>query len=346
MDNKIDIKSMSLSEVEEYFVSIGEKSFRSKQVFSWLHRGVRSFSEMTDISEKLRKALDENCYINAPVLLKKQVSQIDGTTKMLWQMIDGSAVESVLMKYEHGNTVCISTQVGCAMGCAFCASAIGGLVRNLTSGEILDQVLFTQLELGQKISNIVIMGIGEPLDNFDNLLRFLELVNHPLGMNIGARRISISTCGIVENIDKLADNKIQSTLTVSLHAPDDVTRTKLMPVNRTIGVDRLFEACGNFFRKTGRRVSYEYALIDEVNDTPYHAQLLSERLRNTGSHLNLIPLSEVPERPLRGSPPETIKSFAKMIQNNGINCTVRRSLGKDITASCGQLRGKHLSQLK
>ena len=343
---KKDIKSMTLSELEQYISSVGEKPFRAKQIFKWLHSGVRSFGEMSNIADALRNKLDAEFYINVPVLLEKHVSQLDGTIKLLWQMRDGSAVECVVMSYEHGNTVCISTQVGCRMGCAFCASAIGGLERNLTPSEIVDQVLFSQIESKQRISNIVIMGIGEPLDNFCNVMRFIELINHPQGMNIGARRISLSTCGIVENIDKLAKYKIQLTLTVSLHAPDDETRTKLMPINREIGVDRLFRACGDYFAETGRRVSYEYAMIDGVNDTSHHAELLSKRLAGSGSHLNIIPLSTVPEKPMRGSSSEQIKAFVKLLQKNGVNCTVRRSLGKDITASCGQLRGRHLSQSK
>jgi len=341
---KSDIKSLTFSELEDYFVSNGEKAFRAKQVFAWLHRGVSCFDEMTDISEPLRRRLGGGFYINAPELIDKQVSALDGTTKFLWKMGDGAAVESVVMAYEHGNTVCISSQVGCAMGCAFCASAIGGLKRNLAASEMIDQVLFSQIKSGHKISNIVIMGIGEPLDNFDNLLRFLELINHPSGMNIGARRISISTCGLIEKIDKLAEYSIQSTLTVSLHAPDDETRTRIMPINRDNGVDRLFDACGRYFSKTGRRISYEYAMIDGVNDTPMHAQLLIKRLHNSGSHLNVILLSDVPERPLRGSSAQQIKAFIKLLKQGGLNCTVRRSLGKDITASCGQLRVRHLSQ--
>jgi len=229
------------------------------------------------------------------------------------------------------------------MGCAFCASAIGGLTRNLSAAEMVDQVLFSQSESGKKISNVVLMGIGEPLDNFDNLIRFLELISHPLGMNIGARHISISSCGIVENIDKLAEYSIQSTLTISLHAPDDETRSKLMPINREDGVQKLLDACGRYFKKTGRRVSYEYVMIDGVNDTPYHAKLLAQKLRNTGSHLNIIPLSGVPERELKGSCAEKVKKFSELLGQMGINCTVRRSLGGDITASCGQLRVRHIT---
>ena len=339
---KTDIKSMTLGELEEYFKTIGEPGFRAKQVFSWIHKGTKSFGEMSNISQALRTKLDEQFYISCPELIEKLESKLDGTTKFLWQLSDGAAVESVLMKYEHGNTVCISSQVGCAMGCVFCASAIGGLNRNLTASEMVDQVLFSQIISGENVSNIVIMGIGEPLDNFDNLIRFLELINHPSGMNIGARRISISTCGIIEKIDKLAQYGIQLTLTISLHAADDETRSKLMPINRKNGVDSLLEACERYFKKTGRRVSYEYSMIDGVNDSAEHAELLAKKLKNSSSHVNIIPLSAVPERELKGSSMDKIKTFVSILNKKGINTTIRRSLGRDITASCGQLRARHL----
>jgi len=338
---KSDIKSMLLPELEEFFSSAGEQKFRAKQVFSWVHGGAVSFDEMSNISKSLRGKLDETFYISSPSLISKNTSELDATTKFLWQMADGATVESVVMQYSYGNTICISSQVGCRMGCTFCASAIGGLERNLNASEMLDQVLFSQKESGQKISNVVIMGIGEPLDNFDNVIRFLKLINHSDGMNIGLRKITVSTCGIIENIDKLADYKIQLTLTVSLHAPDDETRSKLMPINRKYGVDRLFEACEKYFSKTGRRVSYEYSMIDGVNDTRVHAELLAKKLKGSGSHVNLIPLSDVPERTLKGSSTETIKEFSKILEQCGINVTVRRSLGRDISASCGQLRVRH-----
>ena len=338
--NKTDIKSMLLPELEEYFASIGERSFRAKQAFLWLHSGVKAFGDMTNLPESLRVKLSEDFFISVPALDRKLVSSLDGTMKYLWKMPDGSAVECVIMEYAHGNTICVSSQVGCRMGCLFCASAIGGLKRNLTASEIEDQVIFSMLDSEKKISNIVLMGIGEPLDNFDNVIRFLELVSHQSGINIGARHITVSTCGIIENIDKLAEYKIKSTLTVSLHAPDDETRTRLMPINRRVGVDRLLEACSGYFLKTGRRISYEYAMIDGVNDTFWHAELLGKKLKNTGSHVNLIPLSDVPEPQLRGSPQERVREFAKILEQMGVNCTVRRSLGGDIAASCGQLRGR------
>ena len=335
---KVDIKSMQLFEIAEYFDSIGERSYRAEQVFLWLHSGAKSFGEMTNISEKLREKLDNEFYITVPELVKKQVSKQDGTIKYLWRMFDDSAIESVVMEYAHGSTVCVSTQVGCRMGCIFCASTRGGLVRNLMASEILDQVLFSQLDSGKRISNVVLMGIGEPLDNFDNVMLFLKLITHQSGINIGARHISISTCGIIENIDKLAENDIQLTLSVSLHAPDDETRSRLMPINRVTGVDKLFEASNGFFKKTGRRVSYEYVMIDGVNDTRRHAGMLAQRLKNTGSHLNLIMLSSVAESSMCTSTPGSVNVFTGLLKQKGINYTIRRSLGGDIDASCGQLR--------
>jgi len=336
---KQDIKSMLLPALCEYFGSIGEKPFRAEQVFRWLHRGVRTFGEMTNLSEKLREKLDDDFYITVPELLETHVSAHDGTIKYLWRIMDQNAIESVVMQYAHGNTVCVSTQVGCRMGCAFCASSLGGLVRNLAPSEMLDQVLFSQIESGKKISNVVLMGIGEPLDNFDNVIRFLQLLNHPSGMNIGARHITLSTCGIPENIDKLGDYGIQLTLSVSLHAPDDETRSRLMP--KSGEVDELLEACSRYFAKTGRRVSFEYAMIDGVNDTKYHAELLADKL--TGAHLNLIPLNDVPERGLKSSEAKRVKAFTDVLDRKGVNYTFRRRLGGDVNASCGQLRRRHIN---
>ena len=333
-----DISSMLLPELEEYFVSIGERAFRARQVFLWLHSGTESFDGMTNIPETLREKLHRDFYIDVPSLLEKRVSEHDGTVKYLWGYGDGNSVESVVMEYEHGNSVCISTQAGCRMGCAFCASTIGGLARNLTASEMEAQVWYSQLDSGKKISNIVLMGIGEPLDNFDNVMRFLSIINHPSGMNIGMRHISLSTCGVIENIDKLAEYDIKLTLSVSLHAPDDETRSRLMPINSSSGVEKLVEACSNYFSKTGRRVTYEYAMIDGVNDTLRHAGLLASILRDTRSHLNIILLNNVPERPLRSSSPESVRAFTKFLDQQSVNFTVRRRLGGDIGASCGQLR--------
>ena len=337
-----DLKSMTLEEITSLLKEWGEPAFRGKQVFRWLHRGVTSFEDMSDLSKTLRDKLAENCFITAPQVERKQVSKLDGTVKYLWRLGDENCVETVLMRYHHGNTVCISSQVGCRMGCAFCASTIGGKVRDLTPAEMLDQVLFTQLDSGEIISNIVLMGIGEPLDNFDTVMRFLELVNHPEGLNIGMRHISLSTCGLTEKIDKLAQYKLQLTLSVSLHAPDDETRSKIMPVNKSVGVERLFETCRRYFETTGRRISYEYAMIDGVNDHDWQADLLVKHLKGTPGHVNLIPLNEVAESALH--PSRRIREFQKRLEQQGVTVTVRRKLGGDIDASCGQLRRKRMEE--
>ena len=337
---QIDIKSLEPEELSDLFSELGEKPFRAKQTFKWLHSGVKSFEEMTNLPLSLRSALEERCRITAPRLLRKQVSVQDGTIKYLWELEDLNTVESVLMFYEHGCTVCISTQVGCRMGCAFCASTLGGLVRSLSPAEMLDQVMFSGLDAGGKISNIVLMGIGEPLDNFENVIKFLSLVNNPMGQNIGMRHISLSTCGLAENIDKLAVYNLQLTLSVSLHAADDETRSRLMPINKRFGVARLLESCDNYFANTGRRISYEYAMISGVNDTVRHAEMLSRKLRGKGSHLNLILLNNVEEREFKPSSQKDIKTFTRVLDGNNINYTFRRRLGSDIDASCGQLRRK------
>lgn len=335
---KTDIKSMLPEELESALVKIGEPKYRAKQVFVWLNRGVRSFEEMSDLPKKLRAALEENFFLTIPKPIRKQISQIDGTVKYLWELNDGNAIETVVMSYKHGNTVCISTQVGCRQGCAFCASTIGGLVRNLEPSEMLDEVLFSQIDSGLPISNIVLMGIGEPLDNFDNVVKFLKLVNHPDGMNIGMRHISLSTCGLTEKIDKLAELNLQLTLSISLHAPDDETRSRLMPANRGRGVDELIASCKRYFNRTGRRISFEYAMIDGVNDTQMHARLLAKKAKACSAHVNLIPLNHVEEREFKPSTAESLNNFVKILDENGVNSTVRRKLGGDVDASCGQLR--------
>lgn len=335
-----DIKSMNLEELSAFLKEMGQPAFRAKQVFQWLHRGARSFAEMTNLSRGLREQLAQSCLLAPPAVERKQVSALDGTIKYLWRLHDGNCIETVLMRYKHGNTVCISSQVGCRMGCAFCASAIAGKVRDLTQAEMLDQVLFTQIDSGAPISNIVLMGIGEPLDNFDTVMRFLELVNHTDGMNIGMRHISLSTCGLVDRIDELAERQLQLTLSVSLHAPDDETRSKIMPVNRSVGVERLFASCRRYFAQTGRRISYEYAMIDGVNDADWQADLLAGHLKGTPGHVNLIPLNEVKESPLR--PSRRVAAFQKRLESQGVTVTVRRKLGGDIDASCGQLRRKQM----
>ncbi len=335
-----NIKSMLPEEIEAEFAAMGEPKYRAKQVFKWLSRGVSSFDEMSDISKSLREKLKAEYSLYTPKVLSKQVSKLDGTIKYLWELYDGNAVETVVMSYEHGNTVCVSSQVGCRQACAFCASTIGGLVRCLEPSEILDEVLFSQIDSGKPISNIVLMGIGEPLDNFDNVMKFLRLVNHPDGMNIGMRHISLSTCGITEKLDELAEQNLQITLAVSLHAPDDETRSKIMPANRGRGVDELIACCKRYYEKTGRRISFEYAMIDGVNDTEYHAHLLAKRAREVGAHVNLIPLNHVEESKYGPSTPGHMKAFIKILDDAGVNATVRRKLGGDVDASCGQLRRK------
>ncbi len=338
----IDIKSMTPEELSAWLKGQGEPAFRAGQVFKWLYRGAASFGEMTDLSKALRQKLEDTALLAPPQVARKQVSQQDGTIKYLWRLADGNCVESVLMRYQHGNTVCISCQVGCRMGCAFCASTIAGKVRDLTPAEMIDQVLFTQMDSRAPVSNIVLMGIGEPLDNFETVLRFLTLVNHPDGLNIGMRHISLSTCGLAEQIDKLARHELQLTLSVSLHAPDDETRSRIMPVNRGVGVEKLMEACRRYFETTGRRVSYEYAMIDGVNDTDWQADLLARRLKGAPAHVNLIPLNEVEESPLK--PSRRVAAFQRRLEGHGVTVTVRRKLGGDIDASCGQLRRKAMRE--
>ena len=335
-----DIKSMTQEELGSFLKSLGQPAFRAKQVFIWLHRGVTSFDEMTNLPKTLREQLTQTCHITAPFVARRQESKLDGTIKYLWELQDGNCIETVLMSYHHGNTVCISSQVGCRMGCKFCASTLAGKVRDLTPSEMLDQVLFTQLDSGREISNIVLMGIGEPMDNRKNVLRFLELINHPDGMNIGMRHISLSTCGVVPGIDALAEDNLQLTLSVSLHAPDSATRSRIMPVNNAYDVEELFAACHRYFKKTGRRISFEYAMIDGVNDHDWQADLLAEKIHGMPGHVNLIPLNDVVESEFK--PSKRVAAFQKRLESHGLTATVRRSLGGDIDASCGQLRRKEM----
>ena len=338
------LKSMTVEEIGGVLKELGQPAFRAKQVFSWLHKGVRSFDEMTNLPKALREALAEKYPLHIPKVVRRQESKKDGTIKFLWQLADGNCVETVLMRYHYGNTVCISTEVGCRMGCAFCASTIGGLVRRLEPFEILDQVLFTQAESGQPISHIVLMGIGEPLDNFDNVMRFLELVNHPEGMNISMRHISLSTCGLVPMIDRLAEKKLQLSLAISLHGPNDEIRNKIMPVNKAYPMDVLLEACRRYYDATSRRIHFEYAMIDGLNDREEHAKELLRRLKGIQAHVNMIPLNHVEESPLKPSSRQAVQRFQKILEDGGIPATVRRTLGGDIDASCGQLRRKYTKQ--
>ena len=335
------LKSQTLPELTATIKALGQPAFRGKQVYTWLHKGVRSYDEMTNLPRELRSILAEKYPIHAPQVVRRQESKKDGTIKYLWKLQDGNCVETVLMRYNYGNTVCISTEVGCRMGCAFCASTIGGLVRRLEPYEMLDEVLFTQLDSGLPISRIVLMGIGEPLDNFDNVLRFLELVNSEEGMNISMRHISLSTCGLVPKIDELAEKKLQISLAISLHGPNNEIRSRIMPVNKAYPIEELLDACRRYFDATGRRIHFEYAMIDGVNDTADHAKELLRRLKGLPAHFNLIPLNHVEESPLKPSSRAAVAAFQKTLEDGGITATVRRTLGGDIDASCGQLRRKY-----
>ena len=335
------LKSMTIAEIGTVLKELGQPAFRAKQVFSWLHKGVRSYEQMSNLPKALRDTLAEKYPLYIPKVVRKQESQRDGTIKYLWELSDGNCVETVLMRYHYGNTVCISTEVGCRMGCAFCASTIGGLVRKLEPHEILDQVLFTQVESGLPVSHIVLMGIGEPLDNFDNVMRFLELVNCPEGMNISMRHISLSTCGLVPMIDRLAEKKLQISLAISLHGPNNETRNKIMPVNKAYPIDELLAACRRYYAATSRRIHFEYAMIDGVNDREQDAKELIRLLKGLQAHVNMIPLNHVEESPLKPSSRQAVQRFQKLLEDAGIPATVRRTLGGDIDASCGQLRRKY-----
>ena len=336
----MNLKSRTIPELQALFKEMGEPAFRAKQVYQWLHSGVRTYDEMTNIPQTLRNKLEESYPICPPEVVRKQESQRDGTIKYLWRLSDGNCVETVLMRYHYGNTVCISTEVGCAMGCAFCASTLGGLVRRLEPQEMLDQVLFTQKDSGLPVSHIVLMGIGEPLDNFDNVMRFLELVNSPEGMNISMRHISLSTCGLVPKIDELAKRKLQISLAISLHGPNDEIRGRIMPVNKAYSIDVLLAACRRYYEATSRRIHFEYAMIDGVNDREQDARELLRRLKGLPAHINLIPLNHVEESPLKPSSRQAVARFQKTLEDGGLTATVRRTLGGDIDASCGQLRRK------
>ena len=342
----MNLKSMTQPEIGAVLKELGQPAFRAKQVYSWLHKGVRSYDEMTNLPKGLRDVLSEKYPIHPPEVVRKQESKKDGTIKYLWRLSDGNCVETVLMRYHYGNTVCISTEVGCGMGCAFCASTIGGLVRRLEPYEMLDEVLFTHIDSGLPISHIVLMGIGEPLDNFDNVMRFLELVNSEEGMNISMRHISLSTCGLVPKIDELARRKLQISLAISLHGPNDEIRGKIMPVNKAYPIDVLLDACRRYYAATSRRIHFEYAMIDGVNDSEANAKELLRRLKGLPAHVNMIPLNHVEESPLKPSSKAAVAAFQKILEDGGVTATVRRTLGGDIDASCGQLRRKYNKETK
>ena len=338
----IDLKDFEFNELEKYLKSIGEPKFRAAQIFSWLCRGAESYGEMTDISKKTREKLEKETYVSTLKIREKYVSKLDGTVKYLFELPDGNCIESVVMRYRHGLTICISSQVGCRMGCRFCASTIGGLYRNLTAGEILNQVIFAQKDISERISNIVIMGIGEPLDNYDNIIKFLHNVNNEKGLNIGLRHITLSTCGVVPRIYDLAKENLPITLTISLHAPNDEIRDTIMPINHRYKISELIEACKNYFNATGRRISFEYSLIHGVNDSAENAAMLAQLIKGMGAHVNLIPVNKVEEREYEKGSQKEINAFCDKLISLGVNATVRRELGSDISASCGQLRKRVL----
>lgn len=340
----MNLNDLTLEQLQSALVEIGEPKFRAKQIFKWFARGVTRLEEMTDISAKTKEKIKENYNIANVEILHRFDSKLDETKKFLMELDDGNIIETVAMFYKHGITVCISTQVGCNMGCKFCASTIGGKLRNLTAGEILGQVATVQRNLGTRISNIVLMGIGEPLDNYDHVVNFLKNVNDENGMCIGYRHISLSTCGLVDKIKKLAEENVPITLSVSLHAPDNETRDKIMPVNKAWKVEQLIDACREYQSVTGRRISFEYILINQLNDTIAHADTLMKITKGILSHINLIPANFVEESGLVKSTPDRVKAFKQHLEKSGITVTVRRELGSDISASCGQLRRKHSTE--
>lgn len=339
MTEKKNLKSYTYNELEALVRNeLGEPSFRAKQIFEWLYRGVDSFDEMSNLSKSLRERLDAAYIAGNLKIEQKFVSRIDETRRYLLKLEDGNYIESVLMKYHHGYTICVSSQVGCAMGCRFCASTRNGKARNLSAGEIIGQLMTVQKDLGERISNIVMMGIGEPLDNYNEVLKFLEIVNHPSGLNIGHRHITLSTCGLVPKIKDLADRQLQITLSVSLHAADDETRSEIMPVNRRYSISQLMEACRYYIKKTNRRISFEYTLISGVNDNSAEAEKLLKLLHGMLCHVNLIPVNPVKETGFKQGSRAKIEEFQRILESGGISATIRREMGADISAACGQLR--------
>ncbi len=344
--DKVDLLSLNPDELEQVLSELGEPKFRAKQLFGWLHKGVAP-EEMRNLPAGLRTRIAENFLTNPVRILEEKVSKLDGTRKFLYALEDGNLIEGVLMRYHYGNTLCLSTQVGCRMGCRFCASTLEGCVRNLTAGEMLGQILCANRKLaeeGERVGNVVLMGSGEPLDNYDNVVRFLRLLHHPDGVCIGMRSVSLSTCGLVPQMLAFAEENLPVTLSLSLHAPDDEIRRSLMPVANRYSMDEVLCACRNYVKKTGRRVIFEYALIHGVNSLPEHARALAGKLRNLQCHVNLIPLNDVPERGLKGVSEKEIDRFRQALEEAGISVTRRREMGDDIDGACGQLRRHYLKQ--
>ena len=345
MLDKTDIKSLNYKELQEFVAELGEKPFRAKQIYEWIHvKQVESFSEMTNLSKAFQQKLDEKCHLTVLTKEAVQISKIDGTRKYLFILEDGNVIESVLMKYKHGNSVCISSQVGCRMGCRFCASTLDGLVRGLTPAEMIDQIYRIGKDIGERISNVVVMGTGEPMDNFDNLLRFIELLTDEHGLNISQRNLTVSTCGIVPKIRELADKKLAITLALSLHASSQAKRLELMPVPNKYEIDEVLDACRYYFDQTGRRVTFEYSLVGGVNDTDEDARALTQLIGDMNCHVNLIPVNPIKERDYVQSNASVIAAFKNKLEKNGINVTIRREMGRDIDGACGQLRKRYIER--
>jgi len=344
---KKDLKSLNYEEVMNEFQELGEKAFRGKQVYDWIHKKlVTNFDEMSNLSKSLREKLEENYVLPTVTMLDKRTSKNGETTKFLFRLYDDRVIESVLMKYHHGNSVCISSQVGCRMGCKFCASTLGGLERNLSASEMLSQIYEIQRISGERVSNVVVMGTGEPLDNFDNLVRFVQLLTDEHGLNISQRNITVSTCGLVDKIYKLAEENLQITLAISLHAPNDEKRKTLMPVANKYSIKEIMDACHAYYDKTGRRISFEYSLVEGVNDGEAEARELSALVRGMNCHINLIPVNPIKERDYRHSSAQFIQNFKNILEKNRINVTIRREMGADIDAACGQLRKSYMDDMQ
>lgn len=340
-----DLASFRLEELVSIIEEYDEKKFRAKQIYEWMHKkNVNSFEEMTNIPDKLKKNLAQKFVVNSPKILEKYESKIDGTCKYLFQLYDGNVIESVLMKYHHGNSVCISSQVGCRMGCKFCASTLDGLVRNLEPAEMLGQIYMIQKDSNQRVSNVVVMGSGEPLDNFDTLISFINMLTDENGINISQRNLTVSTCGIVPKIEELADYKFSMTLAISLHSPTDEMRRTIMPIANKYSIEQILTACRYYFEKTGRRISFEYSLIKDNNDSKECAIKLAKLLRGLNCHVNLIPVNPIKERNFESTKGEYVLSFKKMLEDNQVNCTIRRTLGQDVNAACGQLRKNYIEK--
>ena len=340
---KIDIKSLNYDELADYIVCIGEKKFRAAQLYSWMHEKLAcSYDEMTNISDKLKKVLKENTLYTCLEPVRVQESQIDGTKKYLFRLYDGNLIESVFMRYHHGNSVCISSQVGCKMGCRFCASTLNGCVRNLEPSEMLDQIYRIQSLTGERVSNVVIMGSGEPMDNYDNVVKFLGLINSDKGLNISQRNITVSTCGLVPRIKQLAELKLQITLAISLHAPNDELRKTMMPIAYTYSIEQIMDACRYYLLQTARRISFEYSLVKGVNDSSECARQLIKLVHGMNCHINLIPVNPIKERDYEQSEKNSIHNFKEILEKAGVNVTIRREMGRDIDGACGQLRQNHI----